>query len=445
MSEFGNLIAYPGLLFQALFSSDAGLPFVCFAPLVVILELPVYAVILVGIFRYRLRKGQSPRKVSSYRPLVSCVITCYSEGKDVGITIRSLIEQTYDGPIEILAMVDGAAKNHHTYTAARSYAGTRNTAGLRNVIVVPKWQRGGRVSSLNSGLRLLNGEVILVLDADTSFDSDMVAKMVRNFADPNIVGVSGNLRVRGPFSNTVVSLQAIEYLLSIYAGRTGLSEFNIVNNISGAFGGFRATFVRNLGGWDSGTAEDLDMTLRMKAYFARYPNLRIVFEPEAIGHTDTPLTLWGFLQQRLRWDGDLLYIYRKHKCILRPRHIGWPNFIAILWNGLLFQIVSPFIIFTYTVFTFVAYPFSTVVASLAVIYLLYLLIACVLFFTCLFLLSERKKLDLKLVPYLIFFPGFAFITRVWSCVAICKEFFTHSHLDSSMAPWWVLKKTQEME
>ena len=38
---------------------------------------------------------------------------------------------------------------------------------------------------------------------------------------------------------------------------------NLVNNISGAFGVFRASFIRWVGGWDAGTAEDLDMTLRL--------------------------------------------------------------------------------------------------------------------------------------------------------------------------------------
>jgi hypothetical protein len=43
---------------------------------------------------------------------------------------------------------------------------------------------------------------------------------------------------------------------------------------------------------------------------------------------------------------------------------------------------------------------------------------------------------------LLLFPGFAFITRTWNAVSTLAEMFTKSHLDSSMAPWWVLRKTK---
>ena len=77
----------------------------------------------------------------------------------------------------------------------------------------------------------------------------MVRNATRHFDDPGVVGVAGNLRVRNAKRSLVTRLQALEYMLSIGAGKTGLSEFNIVNNISGAFGAFRTRFLRNLGGW----------------------------------------------------------------------------------------------------------------------------------------------------------------------------------------------------
>ena len=84
------------------------------------------------------------------------------------------------------------------------------------------------------------------------------------------------------------------------------------------------------------------MTLRIKKYFARHPNLRIRFEPRAIGHTDAPEKFGQFLQQRLRWDGDLSYLYlRKFRGALRPGLLGWTNFIALAWTGFFFQLVLP--------------------------------------------------------------------------------------------------------
>ena len=38
-----------------------------------------------------------------------------------------------------------------------------------------------------------------------------------------------------------------------------------------------------VGGWDAGTAEDLDMTQRLKQHFGKHPAWRIVFDPRVTG------------------------------------------------------------------------------------------------------------------------------------------------------------------
>src|SRR5690606_14177170 len=154
---------------------------------------------------------------------------------------------------------------------------------------IAKWQRGGRVSSLNAGLSLAKGEIIMALDGDTSFDNTMVSAMVAHFADPEVPAVAGSLRVRNAKASMTTAMQAIEYLLSIHMSKIGLAEWNVVNNISGAFGAFRRSFLNHIGGWDTHTAEDLDITLRIKNY-ARRRKIRIPFEPNAIGHTDAPVS-----------------------------------------------------------------------------------------------------------------------------------------------------------
>ena len=292
-------------------------------PFVVVLEASFFLLVTAGMVRYGLRRHRPERQRERY-PRVSCVVTCYSEGEDVRKTIQSLAQQLYPGHIEIIAVIDGAIQNRPTLLAARNARRLLAGQAKRNLVVLPKWQRGGRVSSLNAGLSIATGEIVMALDGDTSFDNDMVRNATRHFDDPGVVGVSGNLRVRNAKKTLVTRLQALEYILSIGAGKTGLSEFNIVNNISGAFGVFRTGFIRNLGGWDAGSAEDLDMTMRIKQYFGRHPGLRIVFDPHAVGHTDAPDTWRIFFRQRLRWDGDMFFIFiRKFRFNLRPRLLGW--------------------------------------------------------------------------------------------------------------------------
>lgn len=414
-----------------------------FIPFVLFFELPVQASMMFGVFLWAgKRRERIPMDIPSY-PKVSCIILCHSEGRDVISTIRSLTEQIYPGPIELVAVIDGSIRNQETYAAVQSCQTYVKAQPQRSMRILPKRQRGGRVSSINLGLACASGEIVMVLDGDTSFDNDMVSNAVSHFQDPNVVAVSGNLRVRNARKSIATRLQAIEYMLSIHASRIALDQFNAVNNVSGAFGVFRRSFVEHIGGWDSGTAEDLDMTIRIKKYFSRHPELRIRFEPYAIGHTDVPDTVWGFFNQRLRWDGDLFYVYfRKYRDALRPGLLGWPNFIAIMWTGVFFQILLPLGIIFYTTYIFLVYPAAFVVGVLIFIYFFYLFLTVIFYIEYLLLVSERPRQDFELAWVLPFYPLLTFASRIWSGVATLSEIFMRSHLDSSMAPWWVLKKTK---
>lgn len=409
-------------------------------PYFLLFELPLNVIVLLGVLRWFTRTYSIPPRNNRYTPSVSCIITCYSEGKDVLQTLRSLTEQNYAGLIEIIPVVDGASVNTETLNAVRSFRIDSKLHPRRKIRPIAKWQRGGRVSSLNAGLSLAKGEIVMALDGDTSFDNNMVGAMAAHFEDPDVPAVAGSLRVRNAGASITTAMQAMEYLLSIHMSKIGLAEWNVVNNISGAFGAFRRSFLNHIGGWDTHTAEDLDITLRIKNY-ARRRNVRIPFEPNAIGHTDAPVTFLQFLKQRLRWDGDLYFLYiRKHRHSLNPGMIGWANFAMTLMSGLFFQLVLPFVIVAYTITAAVMLSGPALLLLFCLIYALYLLQTTVLFLAMLLMVSERPKQDAKLLLWLPLFPIFMMIMRCWSAVAILNEAWRRGHEETSMAPWWVLKK-----
>jgi len=357
--------------------------------------------------------------------------------------IMSILEQLYPGHIEILAVIDGAPQHQETHYALNTLQPVARKKPYRHLVIIPKSIRGGRVSTINTGFAMAHGEIVMVLDGDTSCDNNMMQEAVKNFIDPNVVGVTGALRARNANKGLATALQSIEYMLAIHAGKTGLNAINAVNNISGAFGVFRHSFMKDIMGWDSGTAEDLDLTLRIKSYFGRHPNLRILFEPKAIALTDVPDTFSGYFQQRLRWDGDLFYIYaRKHWPSINPKTLGWSNFLSTVLMGLMFQLALPFAILLYLVYIAIAYPLPIFLGIMGVIYIYYLLTYSFLFFQYLWMISDRKQQDLKKLWLLFITPFFSLISRIWTSLAVLTEIITRSHQDTSMAPWWVLKKSK---
>ena len=411
------------------------------SPFILLLELPLTLALLLGLSRWWLRHQSEPPRQSLYRPRVSCLITCYSEGLDVQRTLHSLWQQDYGGELELIPVVDGAAANRATLEAVRQWRPQPSPAGRRQLRPIAKWQRGGRVSSLNAGLAAASGEVVLALDGDTSFDRDMVAMMVRHFEDPRVPAVAGNLRVRNTWHSLATVMQAIEYLLSIGMARIGLAEWNMLNNISGAFGAFRRSLLVQIGGWDTHTAEDLDLTLRLKSYFGRHPQLRIPFEPAAIGHTDVPASFGQLLTQRLRWDGDLLFLYaRKHRGNLWPSLMGWPNFISTVVYGLFVQVMLPFIILIDSTVLLSSHSLQQLTPILIGIYGVYLLLLSLQFLLMITLCSERPMADLRLVPFLPLFPLVMGVIRLWSAVAMLNELLRRGHEETAMAPWWVIRR-----
>ncbi|QEY60490.1 glycosyltransferase [Pseudomonas sp. C27(2019)] len=409
-------------------------------PFFILIELPMNLLVVAGILRWYSKKLRRTPFNSRYTPKVSCIITCYSEGRDVLQTLQTLCEQTYPGHIELIPVVDGASQNQDTLNVIRDFKLDRSLYPNRTLKAIPKWQRGGRVSSLNAGLQAASGEIVLALDGDTSFDNNTVSVLVRHFEDPNVPAVSGSLRVRNAKTSLVTRIQELEYFLSIHTSKVGLSEWNTVNNISGAFGAFRKNFLQHIGGWDTHSAEDLDITLRIKSYFGRQP-YRIPFEPEAIGHTDAPITLREFLMQRLRWDGDLFFLYiRKHSHSITPRLLGWPNFLMTLFTGFFFQLVLPFMIVIYSVAMLILIPIPMVIVLTVFVYVLYLIMTIIIYLIGLMLVSERRRQDLRMLAVVPIFPLFMFALRCWGVVCILNEVFRRGHEESGMAPWWVLKK-----
>ncbi|MFK5088497.1 glycosyltransferase, partial [Klebsiella pneumoniae] len=67
---------------------------------------------------------------------------------------------------------------------------------------------GGKASALNRALRESNGTIIVALDADTQFEPETIAKLVRWFQKEEIGAVAGNAKV-GNRVNLVTRWQGI--------------------------------------------------------------------------------------------------------------------------------------------------------------------------------------------------------------------------------------------
>ena len=85
--------------------------------------------------------------------------------------------------------------------------------------------------------------MIVALDADTQFNRDTIARLVRWFADETVGAVAGNAKV-GNRINMITRWQALEYIVAQNLERRALAALGTLTVVPGAVGAWRKSFWR---------------------------------------------------------------------------------------------------------------------------------------------------------------------------------------------------------
>jgi peptidoglycan-N-acetylglucosamine deacetylase len=261
---------------------------------------------------------------------VSVVIAAYNEAKVIGRTIGTVLDGTYQ-ELEVIVVDDGSRDG----TADVARAAFDQEPRVR----VIRKENGGKASALNVGLEQATGEVIVALDADTLFDRDTIARLVRHFADPKVGAVAGNVKV-GNATNLLTRWQAIEYITSQNFDRRAYDLLNCITVVPGAVGAWRREAIERAGGYSSQTlAEDTDLT-----WSIRKLGYRIISENEAFAYTEAPDSVRALAKQRFRWAfGTLQNLWKHRDAFLNPRFgaFGLLALPGLALYQITFQAVAP--------------------------------------------------------------------------------------------------------
>ena len=109
--------------------------------------------------------------------------------------------------------------------------------------------------------------------------------------------------------------------------------------------------------------------------------------------------------------------------------LGWGNFIFTLTYGVVQNVLLPILVVIFSVYMLITYPLKFVIALTLLLFIVYL-----------GLVSERKSDDLKAIIWLPLYPIYQFLMRLITAFSMVNEVVRRSHEESSMAPWWVLKR-----
>lgn len=132
-----------------------------------------------------LRARWRPREINAadVTPFVTVVLAAHDEAASIGERVDDLLRQDY--PSDRIRFVVASDGSTDTTVAEARRAGDARV----EVLDLP---RVGKATALNAAVDCAEGEILVFTDANTSFASDAIRRLVRPFADPSVGGVAGD-------------------------------------------------------------------------------------------------------------------------------------------------------------------------------------------------------------------------------------------------------------
>ncbi len=269
---------------------------------------------IVALMQHRRRKSEPPSGTFVDPPAVSILIAAYNEEKVIAGTIRSVINNTYEGVIEVIVVNDGSVDR--TREVVETEFGNEPRVRLFNQ------PNSGKSAALAQAFQRARHDMLVSLDADTQLAAGAIRELVWPLmADERVGAVSGNARV-GNRGAWLTEFQSLEYISSFNLDRRAYDYMNCITVVPGAIGAYRRSAIDRAGGFTADTlAEDTDLTLHI-----RKDGWRIAFAQGAVGFTESPETLRALVTQRFRWAfGTLQCLWKHRDALFNPRHgaLGW--------------------------------------------------------------------------------------------------------------------------
>ena len=259
---------------------------------IIVFEVPRYVMSTITMAVLGIRGAAAQDLATS----ISVIIPTFNGARGLARTVHSLRQQKAH-LVEIIIIDDGSTDQTRDTALALLHAQQIN-------YVLHHATRAGKSAAINHAARFAKGDLLLIVDADTTIEGPhSLALMAAAFADPMVAAASGNIRARNSEESLWTSFQALEYLVSITAGRSFLNTLDSIACCSGAFSMFRRDVFLWLGGMNVGPGEDLEITLRL-----RHLGYRVTFVGTALAATHVPVSFLQLIRQRLRWDRDAISI-----------------------------------------------------------------------------------------------------------------------------------------
>lgn len=319
-------------------------------------------------------------------PAISIIIAAYNEEKTIEGTLKSIIDQDYDGHIDVIIANDGSRDN--TVLLARSFIHTKSKRKIR-MNILDSSLNIGKANILNLALKQVRSDYVITLDADSELHKDALKQIVSCMmgSSDKYAAVAGSILCKNFNTNLITKLQDWDYILGISAVKRIQSMYKGTLVAQGAFSIYKRSVLEEVGGWPDKIGEDivLSWAILSKGYYINHSENAICF-------TNVPETYKIFYRQRKRWSRGLIEAFRRYPNLLFKKEM----YVFFIWYNLMFPYIDLSFLFAFVPGVLIALIFGFYLLAGKIT--LFLLPLTFLYSSIIFTIQKRKlkKLNIKM-------------------------------------------------
>jgi len=296
-------------------------------------------------------KSKPEKKDYSFQPFVSVLVATYNEEKVIAKRIENLFTLDYPkNKYEVLVVDSGSTDR--TTEIVEKFIGQSNQS-QPDLKLIKEDTRRGKASAINLGKEQAKGEIVLIADANSIFDENVLWEMMPHFKNPEIGAVSGRYFISNP--NKILSSSEAFYWEIEHIMMLGESYLDSISTVIGTISAWRKELMNFR---PTTISEDLDMTIqtRRNGYKVKYEPDAMVYEPSATASEDQ-------IKQRKRTStGTIQNMFKHINYFLPPRNLYT---LLIFPSHKVLAMFSPFILLAIPILYIVAWDIGIIITHFA--------------------------------------------------------------------------------
>lgn len=256
------------------------------------------------VFAVSILRNRPVRK-ADISPSISVIIAAHNEEADIAAKIENTLALDYPKEkLEIIVVSD--CSTDRTDEIVRAYS-------CHGVVLHRQQERRGKTMAQNSAVAVSSGEILIFTDATTSYESDVLRKITRSFADPEVGCVGGQL-VYVDNSKTSIGRGCSSYWSYEKFMKSCESQAGSLIGVSGCLYAVRRCSYTPL-------AADMSSDFVI-ASDIQLKGLRTVYEPEAICTEVTNQRSRDEFRMRVRVIEQTMSAMRRYREVISIRRHG---------------------------------------------------------------------------------------------------------------------------